>query len=388
MRKVIYIGKPFIVSEEEFSKIKVSIHADDIPEYYAYYSVPASYEQYLTYEVSDFALVCLLLYCMEHDYDMFFDGALSEELYVSITEYLIPAICQNIKKYHSIKIECEKLVTIKFNGTHVGTGLSCGVDSFYTVIKNLNHSDNSNLNLTTLTFFNAGASGMYGGDEARRIYLERANHFKDIAKKFNCDFLTVDTNFNEFLHQDHEATHIFRTLSIVFALQKYFSRYYFSSSFPFNMFRFSAFDPGYYSLLIMICLSTKNLKFTEVGAETTRLGKIRLIADNNIVQESLNVCISETNNCNNCIKCKRTMLNLYIEGKLDLFYKVFDVNYFYKNKKKFIMWAIKNKNGADMNEIYTALCNKGEISIFKRFYGLIYRTAYPFAKKVKHFFKH
>lgn len=368
MNKNLYISLPYITEDINSAKMIVDISGDGIAKYSAYISVNLKYKQFFSSEVSDYVLVCLLLYCMKNKFDLHFEGDLSEDLFYNIKEYLIPAISKNISIYSNIEISCRNLVNIKFNGNHVGTGLSCGVDSFYTILKNMKHSKESNLNIDTLTFFNAGASGMYGGNDARNTYLNRAKKFIDVADELNCDFLMADTNFNEFLMMDHEATHVFRTLSIPLALQKYFNRYYFSSSYQYSDFKFSAFDPSLYDLLNMSVLSTNNLRFTLVGGETTRIGKLLFISDYKIVQKNLNVCISGVDNCNLCTKCWRTMLDLFLIDKLNLFNDCFDLKYFYSNKKKIIKRAVQNKHAVDMFEIYETLKHKHIVSLLNIYF--------------------
>lgn len=390
MNKYLEIEVPQIIKESGKARLESKIfNSDSKQEYNSFIEVDEKYSKYFSFETSDYLLVTLLLYGMQHDYDLHFVGDLSEELYFKITNYLIPAISQNIKKYHPITITCAKLVTINYDGKHISTGLSCGVDSFYTIYKGLSHSEESGLKLNSLSFFNAGATGMYGGDKARDVYLERLKRFKNVAQKLECDFICVDTNFSEYLHQNHEATHVFRTLCIPFALQKYYKKYYFSSSYPYNKFKFDAFDPSLYDLLNVFCLSTSNITFESVGGETTRLGKLKYISDFELTKHELNVCIDGVENCNHCTKCKRTMLDLFLLGKLDEYKDVFDVDYFYKNKKKFFRWALRNVEGVDMDEIVIKLIKNHDVSIttrfvcsIERFFIYLFKLTKKIAKKI------
>lgn len=371
---MITISKPFIKDVGDFSRLTSNIIVDDNLPYQLYYEVKKEYKEYLTYELSDAFLVCLMLWAMEHKHDIKCEAPISERLYRQLKEYLIPAISKNIKEYSKINI-ISSTANIRFNGEGVGTGLSCGVDSFYTILKNLNHSEESKLNITHLCYFNVGASGGDEGDvdNARHIYQERMKEFEIVAKELGRNFLTVDSNMNEFLRQPHEATHVFRTLSVPLALQKLFHLYYFSSSAEYSMFKFVWYDCSFYDLLNMQAISNDNLRFEMVGGETTRQGKIEFIDTNKIVQNHLNVCIRGIHNDNTCLKCKRTILNLYIDGKLDDFRNVFDVDYFYKNKSKFLTFAVKNKKLVDMPEINKFLKQKHMLPLRNRIEGNILR---------------
>ena len=219
------IGKPYVVYGEK-SRLIFDINNFSGGGYKLYFEVDQAYQNYLTVELSDACLMCVLLYAMEHGMDIRCEGTVSERLYNQLTSYLIPAIAKNIKRYKAIRICC-KTSDVEFHGKAVGTGLSCGVDSFYAVLKNLEHDKSSKLQLTHLCFFNAGATGMFGGEKARHIYLERLKRFQTVSNELGCSFLTCDSNMNEFLMQEHEMTHVFRTLAIPMALQKLFSVYYF-----------------------------------------------------------------------------------------------------------------------------------------------------------------
>lgn len=338
------------------------IHSVGGCNYDLYFEVESKYEQYLVTEVSDACVVCLLLYAMENKYDLICDGAVSERLLYQLNEYLIPAISSNIGCYHKISIAA-KSKDIHFDGKAVGTGLSCGVDSFYSVLKNLEHNDDSALRITHLCFFNAGATGMFGGEHARRVYRDRSNRFRKVASELKCSYLECDSNMNEFLHQEHEKTHVFRTLCIPLALQKLFSVYYFSSSYKYSEFKFSDFDPAYYEILILPNISNQNVRFVEVGGETTRQGKVQYISNFDITYKELNACIDGVENCHTCRKCRRTMLNLYISNRLDLYNKVFDVEWFKKNKHYMFRWALMNFWRVDMAEIIRELIMRKDITL-------------------------
>lgn len=298
---------------------------------------------------------------------------MSEKLYYQLTEFLIPSIAKNIGKYQKIKIISETTSEKLHSENAVGASVSGGVDSFYTLLKN-NDRKESSFNITHLTFFNAGASGAVGGDESRARYKERVNWIREVALITNKKLLTVDTNFNEFLHQEHESTHTFRTLAIPLAMQKLFGKYFFASGFEYSKFAFLETDTASYDLLSTRCISTESLSFFLSGGEASRLEKVQFISQFDIVKERLNVCIKETTNCSRCDKCVRTILALYALGALDGFSKVFDTAYFYKHKHKYfgLMCAIANwracPTAPEWQCIYEKL--KKEVTVFDRLLGL------------------
>lgn len=254
-----------------------------------------------------------------------------------------------------------------------------GVDSFYTLLKNVNRKEKT-FSITHVTFFNAGASGPRGGDWARERYRDRIAWIQGVASEYDLKMVCVDTNINEFLNQDHEPTNTFRTLAIPLILEKLFAKYYFASSYEFEKFRFVYMDTAYYDLLNLPCISTESTTFYLDGAETSRCGKLEFIASNKTVQEKLNVCTAEVHNCGKCDKCRRTILGLYAVGCLDQFKDSFDIDYFYKHKHEFfrVMCALRRWNECavkhEWNEIYQKI--RQEVTLIDEIGGfgvLLYR---------------
>lgn len=359
----LHIGKPYISVDNEMKKARLNfLLTYPGGRYELYYEVSNQYKNYLTVELSDAAIVCVLLYAMERNWDIECEGNISERLYNQINKYLIPAISRNISRYSLISI-IAKTSNVCFKGKAVGTDLSCGVDSFYTALKSLDYPKSSSLRLTHCCFFNSGSTGFWGGTKARTLYEKRMERFKYVGNELGCEFLACDSNMTEFLLQENEMTHVFRTLSFPLALQKLFSTYYFASTYPFEDFKFTDFDPSYYDILTLTMLSTQNIRFELVGAETSRLGKVRYLADYEITYNNLHVCITDEYNCGHCRKCLRTMLDFYLIGKLNCYSDVFDLKFFNSHLNRIYIWALLNFWRVDMPEIVVALLKQHKVHI-------------------------
>ena len=298
---------------------------------------------------------------MENEYDISCEGNLSERIYNQLNDYLIPAISKNIKRYKKINIHCAGLSDIEFHGNAVGAGISCGVDSFYTILKNLRYSEKSKLRVTHLCFFNVG-----GAEQSRQLYNGRKLNAMNAAKELGFNFVECDSNIHEILVQKHRQTHTFRTLSVILAMQKLFCIYYFSSACEYSKFRFTENDTAYYDMFTLPLLSNQNVRFELVGGEVTRLEKVRFLSHFNVTKKYLNVCVSDCNvgNCSKCSKCIRTMFELYLAGVLDEYKQVFDTNLFVKNKRKYTRKVIHESfKSHDMAEIISVLKQKREFSL-------------------------
>lgn len=385
MRKVLSVRKPYIENIGTQTRLVYTVRDETGTETALWYEVASEYAEYLCPERSDGIVVNLLLYAMERKYDIECEAAMSEQLYYQLTEQLIPSIARNIKKYHTIQISAPLDSNPLPSAKAVGASISGGVDSFYTVLRHVNRKE-STFNVTHLAFFNAGASGAEGGDVARQTYKERIEWIRDVADQLGKKMVCVDTNLNEFLRQEHESSHTFRTLAIPLVLQKLFCKYYFASGLGYENFSFSVADTAHYDLLNTRCLSTENLTFYSSGGEATRTDKIKFISDFPITYPKLNVCIAEAVNCNRCDKCRRTMLALYAIGRLDRYSEAFDVEYFKKHKHAYFakMMAFQSWKGnivrCDWQDSYDLI--KKEVTIFDRIAGFFIRCYRIVRRKV------
>ncbi len=353
-----------------------------------WYEFDAEYRAYICTERIDGVLVNILLYCMENGHDITSNIPVSEKLYYQLVNFLIPSISGNIAQYKKIEINAPvDFGTIETKNA-VGTGCSGGVDSFYSILKNTDIITKS-YNITHLTFFNAGASGNYGGDEARELFQNRYERMRHIANDLNLPLIAVDTNINEFLQQEHTKTHTFRSLAIPLLLQKLFGVYYYSSGYGFNDVHFDYKGTAPYDLLTCTCLSNENIVFYSSGGESDRINKVDYISNFDITFKHLNVCVSEESNCGRCSKCRRTILELYALNKLDNYNKVFSINEFHGMKNKWLgeMLSCK-KTDTYMREIYDTLREKNiKIPLSSRTYWRIYFCLLQTLKKAYHFIK-
>ena len=337
-----------------------------------YFEVNEEYSEYLCDDLYDSFVVSLVPYAVKHSEDIIVDGYISSRLYYQLTTYLVPMLCKSFNK-KLINIT-SKVKAINYNGTGVGASISCGVDSFYTLLKHQNQKDKA-YNITHLTFFNAGSNGEYGGEKAQKLYKQRLEYVGKFCKENNYKLITIDTNINEFLMMNHEKTHTFRTLGCVLAIQKLFSKYYFASGLPFDGSHIDEEDTAFYDILNVQCFSNENVTFYCSGLETTRLEKIKFISNYKETYNWLNVCIREDYNCGRCEKCLRTMIALDSINKLEKYERVFDLNYYNNNKSKLLGKALKYNRDKLKSSLYSEIIdsykeNKSSISFISYIYSL------------------
>ncbi|MBP3891530.1 MAG: hypothetical protein J6D29_05090 [Solobacterium sp.] len=351
------ISNPTFIKKEGTVRITAILWESD-KEYELWYEVPDSIERYLFSDCLDAFLVAVLPIVSMKGCNLELKGCVSEKLYHSLLDNVIPLLSNNTDIYHPIKLVANKLFAPDCCHGHVGTGLSCGVDSFYTILSLSQKHDETPLDV--LTFFNVGShrsTSGFGDEESRRLFQQRLDMNMKCAEELGLPLLVVDSNIGEYLcrHQVPFAlVHAFCSLSAVLACGSYFNRYYYASG-------QTKYDPsrlnkatGFVESKLCPWLSTEYVDLASYGGDKTRLQKLQDIVDYPLVQKHLNVCWRELKNCGECPKCIRTLMELYLLGKVDKYGSVFDLHEFYEHfdeyKESIYKWADKDEYSREIVE--------------------------------------
>ena len=348
---------PGCVSDsEEFSTLSTDIEIDG-EKTNVYLSVQPEYGKFFAPERADYALIGLLAYAMRHGHDIICEVPVTEELLYNIREMLIPTLVRSDSRGYHTKIQADiapplkKLPFAVGKLGAVGTGVSFGVDSAYTILKHFN-SVYPNQNLTHLCIFQNGSAVTADPLINEKIF----EHAEAVAKEFNLPILKVESNVKTFVKQKHVASHTYKDVLIMYAMQKLWRVYYYSGAYPFS--DFSLKDnlytaTGHFDPFLLDCFSTSNLRIVPAGSEGDRDDKIDFIIDNPIVQKYLHVCVLKPFNCGKCFKCYRMLLALDAAGKLDEFRESFDIDDYLKKRKK-IYGYLNNRIKEDPNHPFLA----------------------------------
>ena len=327
-------------------------------------SVDKVYGNFLSPERADYALVGMLRYALAKSHDITCEVPVTDELLYNIREIYIPTLKRSDDKNYSVKIFAKTappLEKLNFAETEyknfyiakndfgnfkvlqdtpphfgaIGTGFSCGVDSFYTVLKHLNGNYPS-MNLTHVAVFNIGSiNGIYGKENIPRVKTEVWSRAEKVAAELNLPLDKLDSDFQSVIPQSHLLSHTYMDALAIYSLQKLWSKYYYSGAYAFNEFSLTdnlSQDPAHFELLLLDCFSTSKLKIIPTGSEGTRKDKTEFIANFPVAQKNLHVCIRKgDHNCGVCAKCVRTLFDLDALNKLDDFKEVFDVDDYRKN---------------------------------------------------------
>ena len=137
-----------------------------------------------------------------------------------------------------------------------------------------------------------------------------------------------------------------------FALQKLFSVYYQSTTYPIEDLKLESLqsyggpcDGSLFDEYALTSMSTDTLSFYSVDYDKMRVEKEEALGDFPAAQKFLTPCGRvavgvhvEGRNCSHCKKCDQTMAGLYAAGKLDNFSQVFDVQDFKSHLARRLGW--------------------------------------------------
>jgi len=390
---MIHIGKPFVYENGGFAflKAKIKISDDTSAAYLAaskvikkvhwrtsdnyppvewqsddsglWFAVPTEYKKYLCSEQSDAFVAAMLWYAMITGSDIESEAPMSEKMVLSITKYLVPALCTNENGYRRIQIIGPTTNQAYKNIGAVGTGMSCGIDSFYTLHEYTKEDIPERYKLTHLSYFNMGAIFHPNRSDKKKKYTlkefyettdqmseEKRENAQQVANLSGLPLVYVKSNLDsDYYRGAYGHTGVYRNCAMALSLQGLFSVYYNSSGGWPGYFDLTLTEGSeHYESLLSTCLSTESLSFI-LSDYVTRAEKTMAIADDPLAQKFLDVCFC-FNNCGQCSKCIRTLVTLDIIGKVDNFDSVFDVEEFKKSKVEAYYKIMKAKDGDSKND--------------------------------------
>lgn len=304
------------------------------------YGVDSKYDEYLTWERSDAFLVALLYYAMFNGYDIHWKVPCDEKLIYQLETYFIPVYACEFPFMHLIHLIGPVINENLTSSDGVATGVSNGVDSCYTICNYLNskYPDKRLTHLVFTNWFITDSSKEKQNDFMKKYQQKLPQQAEHLGLSLVFVDFQLDKQFSIGQTNDPERGVIqdagFNTLkycSVALALQKLFGTYYFSDGFSASEFSFKENDVAYHDLFTLPMISS-SVQFYSAGSEVTRMGKVEKIADWDYAQQNLQVCFMDHDiNCGRCEKCIRTMFELYLCDKLELYRNRFPVDDFKKH---------------------------------------------------------
>lgn len=354
-----------------------------------WYRVAPEYGQYLCDDRADSFLVNFLPFAMRHNLNLRSACPASEKLWFQLTTQVIPQLAVTSKGIaQEISIIAETTKATYTDAVGVGTGMSCGVDSFATLYEYTELCEKPEYRLTHLTHFNVGAhhgqTGSFNPKLQRELYMKDVAMVQRFCDEYGYQLITVDSNLTEvidsfFGYMEFNVFHTYLNAGTVLLLQKLFSRYYYSPAANLDKFHCGlAEDPAYYEKWLLPNLSTESLGFYNSNKAWTREEKLKQIVNFPQSYNWLKVCVKSDTNCCKCVKCMRTIMGLEAIGKTDLYAAVFDPETVAKNREHLKTYSLcQVKKGEPFHtEIYEEAIKNGMTFSFKsRAYVFFYRLS-------------
>jgi len=191
----------------------------------------------------------------------------------------------------------------KMANNRVGSFFSGGADSFYTLLENKSE-------ITDLIYFHE--VDRWKGNEVS--LKQKSEKIRQIGREMGKRVVILDTNVRAFAKKYKSRWWTGAALAAMgHLLSNQFHKVYISSGRTYN-----DLSPGSYHPLLDPLWGNEQLQFVHFGADKTRLEKVASLANSPIALENLQVCTKYIwENCCECEKCVRTMINLNLAGALE-----------------------------------------------------------------------
>lgn len=374
------LGVPTVAEKEETVRISVDIviSAEDRKETTLWYEVTGIDKNDLYVDRVDPFLVAILPYCMEKGYDIQVseEAGVSVDLLYQLTKILIPSL-KGYYDFHMININARPVYEPLEKGRRAAAGVSRGVDSFYTILNNLDGF----FPLSFLTLFNVQSFGQYGGDAARVYFKKEIQKAEKICEDLNRDYgthlslITIDSNIQDELPIRIYSSGPYRDAGPMMLLKQLLRVYYVAADVNLENFEIGGIARRY-NPWIFYCLSTEGFRIQLFGTEASRLDKVDYISKFPVTYDNLRVCLRplqegekgrvypSQNNCTcNCDKCRYTVMELLAVDSLEHYNKVFDLEMVREKYEELLTDVVLSRKNSPHNKgVYEALYQKGIIT--------------------------
>ena len=355
-----------------------------------WYRVTPEYGQYLCDDRGDSFIVTFFSFAMTRGLNLRSEYPVSRKLWYQLTMQVIPQLALMSKDIgQEIQIFADTVAETYPDSKGVGTGMSCGVDSFATLYEYTQLCDMPDYRLTHLTHFNVGAhhgqTGSFNAALQRELYLKDVSMVQTFCDQYGYKFLAVDSNLTEVLNDffgylSFSNTHTYRNVGVVLLLQKLFSKYYYSPAINLDHFVCKLeYDTAYGEKYLLPNLCTETTSFYNSNKNWDRTDKLKQISNFEQSYNWLKVCVKSDVNCCRCVKCMRTIMGLEAIGKINLYENVFDLEKVADNRehlKTYMLCKVK-KGDTFYKEIYDEAVKNGmQFSFKSRAYASLYRISH------------
>ncbi len=271
-----------------------------------YFQYPKQFETFLCKNADPF-IPALLIPCMLKGEQLTICPSISHRLLRNITT--IQDILTRWYPRDLSRVEVNALQIVKdphIIGKNVGAFFSLGVDSFYTLFKNIHELPLLASPITHLIFMNGIELPLTPKSDIERTYFK----ILEVANKTKKECIYGETNIRIIFPVSYERYYSGPCLaSVALSLSGGMGSVLIPSHSPYD-----DLDPSGTHILLDHLWSTENIEIIHDGCELNRSEKIeKIVKLEPMVLDYLRTCTSNKGqewNCGKCIKCIRTMVSL------------------------------------------------------------------------------
>jgi hypothetical protein len=300
---------------EKAEQVQLSASIKDFPgtsqETKLWYRYPHELAENLSTRAEPF-LAALLPAAMADGKPLLIDGDISERMLAGCGQ--IMKILNNwYPRLRIVPIKPRKVLQDRFRATGVGCFFTGGVDSFYTLLKNLDMEQGDG-RITHLIYVRDFDIPL----EKKDLHEEVSFHLKEVARETGLTFVPVETNLRRMTYRtmDWFLQDGAGYAGVGLCMSPLFKRVYIASTATYSTLPRWISHP-----LIDPLWTTESTEFRHDGCEASRLQKVLwYVGTSDMALKHLRFCNRNYNNlynCGICEKCQYTMVNLHIAGALD-----------------------------------------------------------------------
>jgi hypothetical protein len=309
-----------LIRLRDFCQLEAQVTLESIESdpFLLWYRFPLDYMSAVSARLNDAFVAALLTSAMALGERLSVEGAVSGQLMQALPQ--LQAIYQ--EWHEGLRVISVDSSGLDHSAAHeqrarrVGLLFSLGVDSFYSLLKNIRDHPGDEKAIGDL-FFVRGLDIAIDDPKVDDLFRMSVLNGKRVADQFRKKLLVASTNLRHFTNRfvNWEVCHGAGLASIALALGEGFtnviiaSTYHWEELFPWGS------HPGLDPLW-----SNGRVLLSHDGCEATRLDKTRLVSEHPIALETLRVCFENPDslyNCGRCRKCLRTMDELQRCGALE-----------------------------------------------------------------------
>ena len=304
--------------------------------YLLWFEVADQFSDFLCADRCDAFVMGLFPLALKTRQDIAFVSPITWQLKDGLAHDFIEVLCQRQNGLHRVRLIGEVCDPIRKSDDVIGTGVSCGVDSLFTIKRRLVDSCAGQKRYLLL-------NNMTDEDGDRQHRFEcLSENATSLSEELGIPLIVSDTNYSrgEIPGLTTEGCTTYCNLFCVLSLQRLFTRYFIASGGPVGDFSLYlrngvlGTDCSNYDLLTLSACSTSSLKFIVDGLED-RVKKMQTLVDWPPAWNHLDVCFyhkggKRGNGTYDCPKCMHTVAEILSQGGLPVlerFKNVFDVGY-------------------------------------------------------------